>query len=104
MQSKIRFPLSVITGPAFFTPSRSTHSAPSFSKALITGTRASAIISTGRAKPVPRLFTSFEESATIAKFDDAKDNTTLAVGDQGYVFLKFTNTKNEEIDASDVSA
>ena len=39
--------------------------------------------------------------STIAKFDEAKDNTTLAVGDQGHVFLKFTNTKNEEIVASD---
>ena len=66
-QSRTMLPLSVITGPAFLTPSRTVHVAPSFSRALITGTRASAMISTGSGNFVPRVSTSFEPSATMAR-------------------------------------
>ena len=52
-QSKIWFPLSVITGPHFFTPSRKTQSAPKAFNAFTTGILAAPIISTGTLKPVP---------------------------------------------------
>ena len=56
-QSRIQLPLSVMTGPHFFTPSRKTHSAPNAASAFLTLCIASPMISTGSAKPVPSLFT-----------------------------------------------
>ena len=34
-------------------------------------------------------------------FDEVKDATSLAIGDQGYAFFKFTNSKGDEIAAND---
>ena len=34
-------------------------------------------------------------------FDEVKDATSLAIGDQGYAFFKFTNSKGDEIAAAD---
>ena len=61
--SIIKFPLSVTTGPIFFTPSRRTTSMPWASRICVILKRASGIISIGRAKPFPIDLTFFLSSA-----------------------------------------
>ena len=62
--SNIIFPLSVITGPHFFTASLKVQWAPSYSNRRITANRASGITSTGKGNFVPKESTIFDSSAT----------------------------------------